>query len=441
MAFPVADSYSVGFGQSVNAGRSGVVAPGFEYAYERASFNPTGSSIVLGGGVAGSDLFKINPLLQSSATTGTNAHLNPSVDVVGVNGLTPTFQFLLASARHPTGTWQVGRKPMYSTDNGANWVYFSDVGVKDTGNDWVQFRHNAPFGQNKVRIGVSRQMSVHQHGTRIAALAASFGFVEPAPSAVAYTPTANVSDYAAQAYIANEFAAQTDSLSRAVPITPFYVGQINDTSLMPASGPKKVWLIHGGTHAGEDMGDFSMWILLNWLCGSATAAQELRRNFRIIFQPMTTPQGRAGGGWRGIWGGAPDDPNRNAHLDNMQAITHSKSANTADFLGLPLKIFYDFHGTFESKYEVYAGANTARLNLLNKLVTITGFTVANPGDGVTGFKSLWYGSSAADGFTGAVLSATIEHGDPTPTSDAELQTWGEAIGTATYQMFLEGVFA
>ena len=91
-------------------------------------------------------------------------------------------------------------------------------------------------------------MSVHQHGTRIANLAAAYSFVQPSASSVAFTPTAGVADFAAQEFIAAEYAASTDNIGRTIPVQPFYGFQINDTSLMPVSGGKKLWHIQGGTH-------------------------------------------------------------------------------------------------------------------------------------------------------------------------------------------------
>lgn len=437
MAFPVADSYSVGFGQSVNAGRSGVVAPAFEHAYERSSFTPTGSSIVVGGGVAGSLLVKMNPKPATDDSAGF-MWMNAGVDIVGMLGQEPTFQFLQASIHTASlGVWPAGRCPMYSLDGGFSWQYFSSAGVKDTANDWIQWRHNAPFTQDKIRISESRAMSVHQHGTRIAALAAAYSFVQPTASSVAFTPTAAVADFAAQAFIAAEYAASTDNIGRTIPIQPFYAFQINDTSLVPASGSKKLWLINGGTHSGEDMGDYSMWHSLYWLCGNNAEAIQLRRDFRIVVYSCTTANGRAAGYGRGGTYNTKD-PNRHMNVANSTPeVTVMYAATALDFAGAPLKIFFDFHGTYEGKFGLFGVEPT----LLSKLRTISGLTITDYGGSPINVKTGWYKSAGSDGFVGAVTAATLELGDVSPVPESDLILFSESLMRAIYQMNQEGAYA
>jgi hypothetical protein len=427
--------------RGIPTGGPAPTAPGFLYNYERANFNPAGSSITAGAGIGGSLLIVMNPELSQSQTNGT-AWMNLGVDLVGMLGQRPTFRTLQASAHNYAGYVAGTKCWMYSYDSGENWLYFTASNTKDVANDWITWQNGTAFTQDTVRVAEYRQMSVHSHGQRIAALAATYSFIAPTPSALAYTPTSNVSDYAAQAFICNEYSAQVTLLSRTVPISPLYGFQINDTSIMPVSGPKKLWLINGCTHSGEDMGDFSMWLLINWLCGSTTEAILLRRNFRIIIRPATTAQGRCGGSYRGIFGGGSDDPNRNMDLNNMQAVTFLKAADATDFAGAPLKIMFDYHGTYNGRWEVTAGSNTVDTNFKNKLATLSGYTVADLGAQAASRKSGWYHSSASDGFAGAVLSTTLEHGDASgPVSDADLLVWAQSIGIATYQMWNEGVFA
>lgn len=461
MATPQNDVYSVASGP-IYAGRfapaltgnmpaedagmtgstGGTVAPAFDGSYERSSFTPSGSSLTPGAGVGGSILAKINP---KPATEDSNGFMwmNATVELVGMNGEQPTSQFLQAGIHNFGGVWPAGRCTMYSYDSGESWAYHSSPGVKDTGNNLIQWRHNAPYTQDRVRISESRSMSVHSHGTRIVALAAAYSFVEPAASSVAFTPTASVAGYAAQAFIAAEYAASTDVLGNTVPVQPFYTLQINDTSVMPVSGPKKIWHMQGGTHSGEDMADFSLWYLLNWLCGSSTEAIELRRNFRVLVYPMTTANGRAAGYGRGGTY-STRDPNRWIDQANSTPeVTAIRNANGLDFLGLPLKIFMDFHGSYSGKWEIFKGVDTggADSTFRTKLQTITGFTVSDQGLTPSNRKNGWYPTAASDGFAGAKLSVTIEFGDPTPTSESDLVAFSQAIGTAVYQMNNEGVLA
>ena len=327
---------------------------------------------------------------------------------------------------------------MYSLDGGFSWQYFSSPGVKDTANDWIQWQHNAPFTQDKIRIAENRQMSVHQHGTRLAALAAAYSFVEPAPSAVAYTPTVNVVGYDAQAFIAAEYAASTDVLGNVVPVQPFYTAQINDTSLVPVSGSKKLWHMQGGTHAGEDLGDFALWYGLEFICGNSVEALQLRRDFIIPFYPCTTANARAAGYARGGTYSLRD-PNRWINVANSTPeVTAIRNANSLDFAGKPLRAFMDYHGTYQAKWEVYS--DTSEFHA--KLSAITGLAISDlVGVTPTDRKNGWYKTAASDGFAGAVLSITLEHGDPFPTSELDLRNWSEGVMKAVYQMNQEGDFA
>lgn len=440
MSFPVADSYTVASGQPVNAGRLAVVAPAFESTYERASFNPALSAIVPGAGVDGSLLITMNILRENSETNG-DGWMCAGVDVVGMTGQRPTFRWLQAARHHWASAWPANKQPMYSLDDGYTWAYTGAAQVRDVGNDWIQFRPTAAFTQNKIRIADGRQMAVHQHGERIAALAAAYSFVEPAPTAAAFVPTAAVSSYAAQAFIGNQYSAGTDTLGRVVPMTPLYCCQINDTSVMPVSGPKKVWLMNGGTHGGEDIGDFTLWYALYWLCGNLPEAIELRRNFRIIFYPITSAQARAAGNPRGSCNGPPNDGNRHMNDNTLQSNNFLKAATPLDFAGLPLMIFMDFHGFYNGGFECTAGTNTIDNNFRLKLQTLAGFTVNDYGNVPVNFKSGWYHTPASDGFAGARLSVTVEQGDPTPLAESQLVIFGESMMKAVHQMLLEGVFA
>lgn len=421
----------------VSAQLSVPAAPAFEYAYERASFNPAGSSITAGAGVGGSLLAKMTPKPATDASNG-YMWMNACVDVVGMTGERPTFQWLLASDHNFGGGWPVGRCCMYSLDGGESWNYFSSAGVKDTGNNWIYWQNATAFAQNKVRISESRAMSVHSHGTRLASLAAAYSFVEPTASAIAFTPTSAVSDYAAQAFIAAQYAASTDNIGNTVPQQPFYAFQINDTSLVPVSGSKKLWHIHGGTHTGEDMADFSLWYGVNWLCGNSAEAIQLRRDFRIVVYPMTTANGRAAGYGRGGTYSAAD-PNRVIDVANSTPeVTAIRNANALDFASAPLRVFMDYHGTYAGKWEIYS--TTGEFH--SKLTALTGLSISNFVE-VTAAnrKNGWYKTAASDGFAGAVTSITIEHGDPTPTSESDLILFGESLMRVVYQMNQAGAYA
>ncbi|MFT3964142.1 hypothetical protein [Propionivibrio sp.] len=412
-------------------------------AYERSSVNLTGSSV---SGSGDSAIIAIKPKVQESEVVSSETRwLEPSVDVVGVNGLRPTFRFLDyksgAGGMHAY-PWTASRRPMYSYDDGATWNYFDTAVTLDSANQWVQFRHSAAFTQNKVRISRSRQASVHLIGDWIAARAAAYpDFFVPAPSALAYTPSSAVADYAAQAFIADEFSAQTDSLGAAVPITPFYAAQINDTSLTPLSGgAKRVAVFTSAVHAGEDYANYVLQAVLDYLCGASEAAIALRSEWRILIYLCINAPGRAGGGWRGSWtqgtSGA-DDANRHFSESGsgLEIVNKPKVSFTTDRAGIVPDWTIDFHGTFANTWSVYVDSGDAVQELFRTtLQSLSGQTIVNEGVSVGGNLNLYFKS------LGARLGLTHECGDLAPMSDAAIVTQGSGIVRTLYSLLQSGVF-
>ena len=411
--------------------------------YERSSYNPTGSSI---SGTGDSAIISINPKLQESEVTDTR-WLEPSVEVSGVNGFRPTFRFLAyhssSGGMHGgTAGWDSTRRPMYSYDNGLTWTYFDTAVTLDVGNQWIEFRNSAAFTGNTVRIGRGRQISVHQVGDWVAAFAAAHSEFVPTTTAAAYTPTGSVSGFAAQSFIADEFATQTDSLGATVPVTPLYAGVINDTALMPLDGSaKRTALITGGVHGGEDLAHWVMVGLLDYVMGASAEAQALRRRYKILVYPMINAPGRAGGGWRGSWtqgtAGA-DDPNRHWHdVAGLEIVSKTKTAIAAD-IGTTAKDWsLDFHGYYPINFEIQSLATDAvQARFVSLLGTNSGQTVNN----VITYNAGYFNTYARDTL-GFKLPLTAEHGDPVQHSDAVLTSYGAAFVTTLATMSAEGAFS
>lgn len=413
-------------------------------AYERSSFNPTGSSI---SGTGDSAIISIVPKVQESESGSFGTHwMEPSVDVSGVNGYRPTFRFLLyktgADGLHAgTSAWYSTRRPMYSTDSGLTWTYFDTAVTLDTTNQWVEFRNSTAFASNTVRISRSRQITVHQVGDWVAAFAAAHSEFVPTASAVAFTPTGAVSGYAAQTFIADEFTAQTDSLSATIPVTPFYAGVINDTALMPLDGSaKRTALVSCGMHAGEDYAHWSFRGFMDYVMGSSTEAQALRRRYRILVYPMVNAPGRAGGGWRGSWtngtGGADDTNRHYDNADGLDIVIKSKAAITTD-LGSGAKDWaIDFHGTYFNSWEVicpYASAVETRFHSLQQ--TNSGKTIVNSISYNAGYMVSWLQDTM-----GVKFGTVMEHGDPVTYSDATIEAYGAAMVPTLATMAGEGAF-
>lgn len=397
-------------------------------AYERSSINIAGCSIV---GSGDSAIIQLDP----KVTAGTNgiAHMNFGVKISGLLGKRPTFRLLRKDLHNFGGLYHATRRPMLSYNNGVNSIYFDTDVTVDVGNNWIQWRNSTPFTQDSVLISENRQRSVHQLGTWLQNLASTYSFVQPTTTAVAWTPTASVSGYDAQNFIGSEFPSDVDSLGVACGVTPFYCAQINDTSLMPYNGVKKVAVIHGGRHAGEDMGDVAMQHTVEWICGNSHEARELRRNFRILIYPMCTAQGRATGGYRGTTNG--QDPNRLYNTTgSMAAVDQPKVAEVTDRAGGVTSWYISYHGSYQVLREIFTGGSALDLVYINKLIAIGGFAINNGGSAPADRDVGWYNS------VGYKVSVVAELGDHIPMTDAELLSHGQALGKSFSAMSMEGQF-
>ncbi len=425
------------------AGAATVSVTAVEYTirsdYERASVTVSASSI---SGTGDSAIISLKPRLQESEVVSSASRwLEPSARIDGVNGKRPTFRFLNYSSGangyhgHP---WDSTRRPMFSYDR-LTWTDF-DTAVSLTGGV-VEFRHSTAFAQNTVYISRCRQISVAQVGDWLATMASTYSFFVPAASAVAYTPTGSVSGFAAQTFIADEYSTQTDTDGNTVPVTPFYAAEVNDTSLMPTDGSaKRLAVVYGGNHAGEDHGEFAMRAFLDNLCSSDTEAQALRRAYRVLVYPMLNAPGRAGGGWRGSFtqgtSGA-DDANRNfsSTSSTLQIVDKPKAALTTDRASTVPDWLIDFHGTYLNTWSIFVDpSDLAQAKFQSRLQTYSGSTIADEGDSASGSISTYFKG------LGTRLAITHEAGTPSPVSDAAITAHGAAIVDAMQSLVAEGFF-
>lgn len=437
-------------GNAVADGVTGSITTGsiaLSVSYERSSADLSGSSI---SGSGDSAIISIRPKMQESeVSSSVPVWMEPSVDVTGLNGFRPTFRFLeyhgsTNGLNGGTSAWFSTRRASYSLDDGVTWNYFDTAVTLDTTNGWVEFRNSTPFAQDKVRIGRSRQISVHQMGDWLAATATAYPSIfVPTDTAAAYSPSGSVSGFAAQAFIADEFTAQTDSLGVTIPVQPLYAAMINDTSLMPADGsPKRIAVITGGVHAGEDSAWWVMRGFINAALGSSTAAQDLRRRYKILIYPMVNAPGRAGGGWRGQWTqgtGGVDDPNR--HYDSaglgLETVSKPKAVITADIgsqTGRDWSI--DFHGTYLDGFMLYRLFNNAVYNRWQSLLdTNSPQSVYQTDSYNAGYMAAWSVDSL-----GFKLGTISETGDPVPYTDTDMEGHGAAMVPTLATMAAEGAF-
>lgn len=411
-----------------SAAASGFTADIQTYAikddYERSSVNLSGSSVT---GSGDSAVIVIKPRVQESEVKSSQtAWLEPSAKITGINGIRPTFRFsdyasTWADGKYHGVPWGTSRRPMFSYDR-LTWTYFDTQSITGT---YIEFRHNTAFAADTVYISRERQVSVTQVGEWIDSIASAHPTKISAPaSAVAFTPT--LTSWPAQSYISDEYSAQTNELGATIPATPFYAFQINDTSLMPTSGVKRVAVMTSGVHAGEDTGNWAMQRAIEYLLGSSAEAQYVRRHFRVLCYPMINAPGRYGGGWRGSFtqgtSGA-DDANRhfNETGSGLEIVNKPKTAMTTDRDGVVPAFVFDWHGKFESPWGFFSGS-TALTSFGSLLSTNFGTTVDDMGALSSGGQTEYWRNSV-----GTPLAMTLEFGNNVTVSDAQYESFGVAF--------------
>lgn len=404
-------------------------------AYSRSSVNLAGSSVI---GAGDSAVIQIKPRLQESEVNGSNRWLEPSARVTGVNGYRPTFRFLdygQGEGKYNGYPWQTTRRPMFSYDR-ETWHYFDTQSIAST---YIEFRHNTTFAADTVYISRSRQTTVDQVGAWLESIQTSYPtIVGPTDAASVFTPT--LTGWSGQDFIADEYSSQTNELGGTIPPTPFYAAQINDTGLMPGSGVKSLAVVIAGVHAGEDHAHLAMREFVECLLGNSAEAQNLRRYYKILIYPMLNAPGNEGGGYRGSFtqgtGGA-DDANRHFHetTSALEIVDKPKAAMVSDMADDTPVWMLDWHGMFWGNWGVYVDTGKPLLDgLRTRLTTNSGFTVGDVGDTVAGFTTRYF-----QDIIGAEISATVEHGDATPVSDADLATWGQAAVESIDSMRVDGL--
>ena len=403
--------------------------------YERASVSLGYSSVSGDGDTA---VVELAPGLQASndVSGGERRWLEFGAKLSGVMGLRPLVRvanvtdYPQAFGYHGA-PWQGTRRGMWSVD-GERWQYFDTTRVVGS---TVEMRNNAPFPADVVYVGRGRQMSVSSCGRWLERLSAAYPtIVQSAPSAAAFVPSAALSSYPARSFIAGEFSPQ-QSGTRTIPATPFYAGQLNDMSLMPAGGEqKRVAVLVGGVHGGEDHANYVLQAIVHAALADTPAARALRREFRILVYPMLNAPGRAGGGWRGSFTlgfHGEDDANRHFPEWNtgLEIVDIPKAMMAVDLGGAPVAWAIDSHGTYGSKWATFVDAGVPSSGAFRtQLATAFGQQIVDEGDSHPGFVSEYLRG------LGASPSITIETGDPSPVTDAEIAAFGTAVVSALAAM-------
>lgn len=404
--------------------------------YERSSVNLSGSSVT---GVGDSAVVVIKPRVQESEyLSSLTGWYEPSAKITGIDGFRPTFRFSDYASSYSDGKyinppWGT-RKPVFSYDR-ETWHFFDTVTVNA---DNIEFRHSTAFTSDTVYIGKNRQISVEQVGNWVNGLETTYStLIEPTIAAAAFTPT--LTSWPAQAFIAGEFASQTNELSETIPATPFYAFQINDTSLMPLSGEKRLAVLICGTHAGEDLAFWPWRAMVEHMLGASADAQYLRRHFKILAYPMLNAPGRAGGGFRGSFTqgtGGEDDANRHFRLSDtsgLDIVAVSRGAMITDMDGGIPAWGFDFHNTSSNSVlfgAFYAPGDVSHAAFDTLLEANTGITHADAGDPPTTTIGAFFTEDV-----GVPFFLFPEFGDYSAVSDATYAAYGPDFAATIVDFF------
>lgn len=396
--------------------------------------NFEGSSVNLRWSSATASEVLITPAVQGSEVISDEKRwLRPTVGVRGVVGINPTFAFLNYTGA-PTnnsyhgGVWHRTQKPVYSYDRKV-WYPFDFVNILA---DRITFSKRSGFLQDTIYVSGCMEMTVSRVGEWLDSIKdPAFG---PAPSANAYPLDPNVGSFPGQDFIAGAFVPQINGTSM-IPWTPFYAAEINDTSLMPASGVKQLAVLVAGVHGGEDLGNYT-------LCGVTKAILDrtspwgnaLRKAFRIRIYPMMNPVGRYGGGWRGSYAkGNSGEDDLNRHFKESQTgleiIDIPKHAINFDRNGQALAFSFDFHGTYTAPFTMFVDQNRPTdVAFKAALENVSGSAILNEGSANPGFTTEYFRS------LGASPSITHETGTTKFMTVAELNAHGADFVEALAQV-------
>lgn len=356
--------------------------------------NFEGSSVNLRWSSATDNDVLLAPAVQGSEVISDEKRwLRPTAGVRGVQGKMPVFAFLNYTGA-PTnnsyhgGVWHRTQKPVFSYDR-KTWFPFDFVNILA---DRITFGHNTRFTQDVIYVSACMEMTVSQVGEWLDShRGPMFG---PAPSALAYAGA--VPTFPGEAFIAGVFSSQRNGVAT-IPSTPFYAAEIDDPNLSPANGaPKQLAVLVSGVHGGEDLGNYTLFSVVDAILGDSPWGVAVRRAYKIRIYPMMNPPGRYGGGWRGSYtkgNSGEDDLNRHfsSTMTGLEIIDIPKRAITYDRNGQTLAFAFDFHGTYTAPFTLFVDQNRPTdVAFKNALESIAGVPILNEGSAHPGFTTEYF---------------------------------------------------
>lgn len=249
--------------------------------------------------------------------------------VTGVNGLTPTFQC------PNTEGYYAGKFIWSYTGELGDWQYF------DTTTSFVS-SNAAAFTQDTVYVAMYWPWRIGDTLPWIQSLEPT-GYIHEAPSSSGNT-------YLFETLTETDNSATTGG--DVIPAQPLYSFKVsNGDTLAPDGNAKRKIVAIAGSHASEDIGNYALKGMVDFLVSGDAKAALVRAWFDTYVYPVVASAGRAGGGQRNDFqiGYKTSDVNRNWSNSNLETLVKHKTAIAAD-VGGAADIFFDFHGTHLETY-------------------------------------------------------------------------------------------
>lgn len=328
-------------------------------------------------------------------------------------GRRPTVNVAYTTRLRPSG-W----KPFYSAD-GWTWVQ-AETSVVLSSPNRVEFQFPHAFPADRVWIA-DKPVFTQWHFDQLAAslLADTSGRVSPSAAANS-------------AGVILTTRAGTNPWGTQIGGNSIYGFVLEDSALTPSMGARKRNLvITCGVHAGEVEDGWVLRGILNfWLNGVGPAADQFRREWRVVTYFAVNPNGRRAGLSRGNTYNTSEDPNRDWHGAGMRTFDETAAVQDACALDVP---YHDVHFDLHSREGAGAVGYYRRTEF--PLISYQDFVLAFTAD--SGY-SMTGGVSTAENTIGdwavlgrgALWTITVEMGNAEGTPAETLESFGKSLAVA-----------
>jgi hypothetical protein len=262
--------------------------------------------------------------------------------LTGVNGLRPVIDVDRSNMQLSGYT---GKFKFSYTGERGTWIDFTST-TRVTSPNVYRSQHADAFTQDTVYVSMANPWRIAYTLPWIQSLESS-GFVSYAPSGGA-------------SYQFETRSAAVDHLGTTISAQPLYSFKVSSgAGNAPDGNPKRKLVMIAGTHAAEDIGNYTLKGAVEFLVSADPLAVSVRAWFDAFVYPVIASAGRAGGAQRGDFQAGSMSADVNRAWDDtpvLEAVTKHKAAVLAD-VGATIDVFIDFHGdnNITGDYDFFEG--------------------------------------------------------------------------------------